>query len=90
MSEAVSKCFPLTAGSKIKSKISRILSGLKIPDFERGGEVENYKNPGKRQSQTESGLLNPPQSPFNKGGLKTFPPLERGVRGDFEIKDISY
>jgi hypothetical protein len=45
--------------------------------------------PGKRQSQTDS-LQNPPQSPFNKGGLKIFPPLKRGVRGDFEIKDISY
>jgi hypothetical protein len=29
MREAVSKCFPLTAGFKIKSKISRTLSGRK-------------------------------------------------------------
>ena len=33
---------------------------------------------------------NPPQSPFEKGGRKIFPPLKRGDRGDFEIKGISY
>ena len=28
---------------------------------------------GKRQSQIESGQENPPESPFNKGGLDIFP-----------------
>jgi len=45
MSEAVSKCFPLTAGFKIKSKISRTLSGLKIPNFERGRKAKIINTP---------------------------------------------
>jgi len=35
---------------------------------------------GERQSQTGS-LQNPPQSPFNKGGLKIFTPLKGGEGG---------
>ena len=45
---------------------------------------------GLRQNPNQEEDKNPPHSPFNKGGLKIFPPLKRGVRGDFEIKDISY
>jgi very-short-patch-repair endonuclease len=51
-----------------------------------------------RVMEKNSGQENPPKSHFNKGGHKISPllsasvfgGLKRGVRGDFEIKDISY
>jgi hypothetical protein len=54
-----------------------------------GCQYGGWMTLGKRQSQKDS-LQNPPQSPFNKGGRKIFPPLKGGGREDFENKDISY
>jgi hypothetical protein len=52
-----------------------LVSNVTLYQFKKS--IQPQDQPGKRQSQIEFGQVNPPNSPFNKGGLN-ISPFEKG------------